>query len=186
MYIEKRRQLDPVEKAEMDMRMCERFMSLVTYRYAGTILLYAPKSIEIDVMPIAEAALASGRNVAFPRCYDNDEGIHLMSFHIVRSLDELEPGAYGIREPSQSLPLYDPKDSKNDVIIVPALAYDRQGYRLGYGGGYYDRFLAGFSGTKAGFAYSRSISPKLPRSRYDLPVDVIVTERRVTAIERRP
>ena len=184
LYIEKRRQIPAVEKAELDMRLCERFMALVTYRYADALLLYAPKPAEIDVMPIAESALASGRIVAFPRCDDREDGTHHMNFHIVTSLDQLEVGSYGIREPSGDLPIYDPGYSDKAVIIVPALSYDRMGYRLGYGGGYYDRFLSGFCGTRVGFAYSRFICPKLPRSRYDLPVDVLVTERRVSAIER--
>jgi len=183
-YIEKRKQIPHDEKLALDARLCERFMSLVTYRYADTVLLYAPKGSEIDVMPIAVNALESGRSVAFPRCKDTEDGIHHMDFHIVTSLDQLEPGAYGIREPMETLPIYEPGTSDKAVIIVPALAYDRFGYRLGYGGGYYDRFLSAFKGTRVGFAYSRFICPRLPKSRYDLPVDVLVTERRVTAIER--
>jgi len=185
-YIEKRKAIPAGEKAELDSRLCERFMALVTYRYADALLLYAPKAQEIDVMPIAESALEAGRTVAFPRCRDLEDGTHHMDFHIVTSLDQLEIGSYGIREPRPELPVYDPAvcDTTKSVIIVPALSYDRMGYRLGYGGGYYDRFLSHFKGARVGFAYSRFVCQKLPRSRYDLPVDVLVTERRVTAIER--
>ena len=135
-------------------------------------------------MPIAVSALEAGRTVAFPRCRNLEDGTHHMDFHIVTSLDQLEIGSYGIREPFADLPIYDVTASEKAVIIVPALSYDRMGFRLGYGGGYYDRYLSDFKGTRVGFAYSRFVCPKLPRSRYDLPVDVLVTERRVTAIER--
>ncbi len=185
-FIEKRKALPKATRDELDAKLRERFLALVTYRYADILLLYAPKEYEIDVMPIAYAALEAGKKIAFPRCFDTPDGTHRMAFHIVSSPDELVVGAYGIREPLPDMPLYDKHSGENAVIIVPALSYDRKGYRLGYGGGYYDRFLPGFHGTTVGLVYCDFMKGDLPKSRYDLPVDVVINERKVTAVERRP
>ncbi len=188
-YTEKRRALEPAEKAALDHTLCERFLSLVTYRYCDLLLLYAPKKIEVDVLPIARAALAAGKTVAFPRCDSvPDAGApgpaaHTMTFRAVRSLDQLEPGSYGLLEPPEELPAVRASACQAPVIVIPALVYDRMGYRLGYGGGYYDRYLADFPGRKVGLIYSAFLCDRLPRSRYDLSADILVTERGVTALK---
>jgi 5-formyltetrahydrofolate cyclo-ligase len=82
-------------------------------------------------------------------------------------------------EPDASLPAFTPEtaESANVVCIVPAVVFDKKGYRIGYGGGYYDRYLAGFRGTKIGFAYRDFIVNSVPHGRFDLTVDVMITER---------
>ncbi|MFA6948642.1 MAG: 5-formyltetrahydrofolate cyclo-ligase, partial [Eubacteriales bacterium] len=147
-FLEKRRSIPAELKAEYDEAVCRRFMSLVTYRYAEAILMYAPKGSEIDVTSIARHALECGKIVAYPRC---DSTRCTMDYHIVTSLEQLEKGSYGIFEPSASLPVYNPRSYKNAACIIPALVYDRSGYRLGYGKGYYDRYLTAFTGVKTGF-----------------------------------
>lgn len=169
-----RRALDPGLKVEFDAKICEAFISSATYRYAAVLLLYAPKSEEVDVMPIARKALADGKKVAFPRCIT---GTHDMNFHFVEDLDRLEPGAYGLFEPPASFEIYDRASTPPAACVVPALVYDKRGYRLGYGKGYYDRYLGSFTGSKVGLVYSSFIVDEVPRGRFDLSVDFIVTER---------
>lgn len=173
-YRELRLALDPAVKAKMDAKICETFTLSATYRYAAVLLLYAPKSDEVDVLPIAKKALVDGKKVAFPRCFSDT---HDMDFHFVENLDQLERGAYGLLEPPDSLPIYDRASILSAACIVPALVYDKKGFRLGYGKGYYDRYLGSFSGAKVGLIYDSFIIDEVPRGRFDLSVDFIVTER---------
>ncbi|MBR6514443.1 MAG: 5-formyltetrahydrofolate cyclo-ligase [Clostridia bacterium] len=176
-----RKAMDPALKSAYDSKICHRFMSLASYRFADALLLYAPLTGEIDIMPIAQDALKRGKTVAFPRCNPNE---HTMTYYIVSSLDQLKEGSYGIREPDPSLPVYDPlkRKGENSVCFVPALAFDRLGYRIGYGKGYYDRYLSGFGGARMGVGYSACVVEQLPRGRYDTAVDFLVTEKGVITI----
>lgn len=178
-YMEKRGCMPKDLRTAYDDKICERFMALVTYRYADALLMYAPRSHEINVNKIALHALNSGKTVAYPKC---DTTGSTMQYYIVKSLDQLESGAYGIMEPSDNLPVYNVKSTYKSVCLVPALVYDKCGYRLGYGKGYYDRYLAAFNGAKVGLVYNDFIVPHVPRGRYDLAVDVLVTEKGVKAL----
>ncbi len=181
-YKERRRAIPREEKQARDDRICRLFLSSITYRYAKILLLYAPTGDEIDIMPIARRALADGKAVAFPRCRPAE---CRMDYHFITSEDELKPGAYGIREPDEALPLYDPTAAPADdhpVCIVPGLVFDTEGYRIGYGKGYYDRYLVDFCGVRIGTVYSDFVLPRLVRGRFDLAVDVLVTEKGVRAV----
>ncbi|MBQ4562535.1 MAG: 5-formyltetrahydrofolate cyclo-ligase [Clostridia bacterium] len=176
-----RREMDPKLKELCDRKICQRFMSLASYRFADTLLLYAPLKYEIDIMPIADDAIKRGKTVAFPLC---DPVNHTMVYHIISDLSDLKEGSYGIREPDSSKPVYDPKSHKNgnSVCFVPGLVFDRNGYRIGYGKGFYDRYLSLFSGSKMGVEYSSCVVDTLPRGRFDTAVDFLVTEKGVITI----
>lgn len=170
----------PDKKLAMDAKICNTFTSLATYRYAAVLLMYAPKSDEVNIFSIAERALADGKQIAFPRCRPET---HDMDYHFVTSLDQLEKGAYGLLEPPSELPVYDRESTLPSACIVPALVYDKGGYRLGYGKGYYDRYLGLYLGSKVGMIYSDYIIDRLPRGRFDLNVDFIVTEKGIRVVE---
>ena len=176
-YLEKRRAIDHDEKVSRDSKICVCAMSLASYRYAEYILLYAPTDDEVDILPVAEDALKKGKRVAFPRC--NTEN-HTMNYHIINSLDDLKPDSYGIREPDESLPIYDRKaDGSKAICFVPGLVYDKRGYRLGYGKGFYDRYLSEFSGNIIGVVYSDFILDEVPRGRFDVNIKILLTEKGV-------
>ncbi len=180
-YIAEREKLGVEEKARRDDAICSVAKGLVSFRYAEYVLLYAATEGEIDVYKIAEYAWEQGKKVAFPRC---DVATHTMKYHVVGSLDELRPDSYGIREPSEDLPVFSPEDvTGSAVCFVPGLVYDRAGYRLGYGKGFYDRYLSAFSGCKIGVVYSDFILPNVPRGRYDVTVDILLTEKGVRALK---
>ena len=173
----------PDVKVKMDEKICNTFLSLATYRYASVLLMYAPKSDEVNIFPIAERALADGKQIAFPRCKPET---HDMDYHYITSLDQLKKGSYGLLEPTPELPIYDFRESKAPAAcIVPALVYDKHGYRLGYGKGYYDRYLGNYSGSKVGMIYSDYIIDSLPRGRFDLNVDFIVTEKGLRVVDTK-
>lgn len=172
-FKEARRSMLPEEKADKDRRILERLINLPEYRQAELVLTYVSTAIEVDTRALIERALADGKRVAVPRC--TPEKID-MKFYLIGGLDELEPGAFGVLEPdpqrSRELRRYD-----RSVCVLPGLGFDLQGYRLGYGKGYYDRFLARYHGKNVGVCYNICMKTLLPHGRYDKMVDVLVTEK---------
>lgn len=176
-YKERRRLMDRDEKAARDAAICKAAEGLVSFRYAEYVLLYAATPDEIDVSGIAKCAFEKGKKVLFPRC---DKKTHTMEYHIVSSLDELKIDSFGIAEPDESAPKYDAaNDTAAAVCFVPGLVYDRAGYRLGYGKGFYDRYLSAFSGCSIGVVYSDYILNEVPRGHFDVSVDILLTEKGV-------
>ena len=180
-YLQKRRAIAPEEKKLRDEKIAKLFLSSITYRYSRAVLLYAALEDEIDISDIAKAALASGKTVAYPKCNSAD---NTMEYRIIKSLDDLAPGTFDILEPRDECPVYDAARAQADhaVCIVPGVVFDTQGYRIGYGRGFYDRFLNGFAGVKVGLVYSDFILKTIPRGRFDLACDVMVSEKGVKAI----
>ena len=176
-----RRSMAPQDKAERDARIRRRLRRLYQYPRARTILCYVSKSIEVDTSGIIQDALAAGKRVAVPRCI---EGTRLMEFYLIRSMDDMEKGSFGVMEPivSRCKKL---TDFRRSICIVPALGYDLEGYRLGYGGGYYDRFLSSYRGLKVGAIYSACVHSRLPRGKFDVPVAVLLTEDSLRNIRRQ-
>jgi len=176
-YLEKRKSMSEEERLRRDAKICEIAQGLVSFRHAEVVLFYAPTRYEIDIMPLVETALARGKQVAFPRC--NTEN-HSMQYHFVTNVDQLAPDAYNIREPAPELPVYDyANDPRTAICFVPGAVYDKGGYRIGYGKGYYDRYLNRFSGCKIGVIYSDFITTRVPRGRYDIAADILLTEKGV-------
>lgn len=167
--------IDPAEKAARDAAICRAATSLASYRFAEYVLMYAPTDEEIDIMPVALDALEKGKNIAFPRCHPETR---TMDYHIVSSPEDLEEGYFGIMEPSPELPVFDPS-SHGAVCFVPGLVYDTAGYRLGYGKGFYDRYLTSYGGNAIGVVYSDFIVPSVPRGRFDVTVKILLTEKGV-------
>jgi len=185
-YKQLRLQMPMEERQRRDESICRVAESLVSFRYAEFVLLYAATQGEIDVSAIAQTALEKGKTVLFPRC---DKKTHTMKYHSVRSLDELAVDSYGILEPPEENPVYDVENEKGSAVcFVPGLVYDRAGFRLGYGKGFYDRYLSSFSGCTIGVVYSDYILREVPRGRYDVSVDILLTEKgvRVTRDTGKP
>ncbi len=180
MYIEKRRSMPSEDKKRIDNEICEKMISSVTYRYADVILAYMPKEDEIDITPVLQKALDDKKKLAFPVC---EPETRKMTFHFVDSLSDLQESTYGIKEPSpdKEMYTYDKYVKSSVVCVVPAIVYDKKGYRIGYGGGYYDRYLSSFKGTTLGIAYYDFILKLVPRGRFDFAVDVLLSERGIYA-----
>lgn len=177
-----RRGLSPQQKARMDAAIARRVTSLWQYKRQRLLLTYVSTPIEVDTTAIIRRALADGKQVAVPRCVPNTR---LMEFYRIESLDELEPGTFGVLEPRPN-PERLLTETGKGLCLVPALCYDWKGFRLGYGKGYYDRFLAGFGGHMVGICYSNCIRRSLPHGRYDRPVELLVTDRYLRRTDREP
>lgn len=158
------------KKAYSDM-LCKNVAMLEDYKSADTVLLYFPTRSEPDLTPLADIAWRDGKQVAFP--ISRTDTLTL-DFRTARTLSELCTGAYGIFEPQDNAPRAE--ITERTLCLVPALAIDRDGYRLGYGKGYYDRFLADFCGRAVSALHSSLVCERLPRNNTDIPIYTIITE----------
>lgn len=166
------------DKADKDNSICRAFLDSKIYKAADEILCYCSFGSEIDTAKIISAALRDGKKLFLPKCTDKNGS---MLFYRVINTDNLVKGTYGISEPDTEIcePAY---NFENALCVVPGLSFDRNGHRLGYGKGYYDRFLEKFTIKSAGLCYNNLISDSLPAEKYDLPVDYIFTETEVIKV----
>lgn len=173
-YKQRRRDMDPAEKRDKDARILKFMLQMLAYRRAGTLLCFVSLPSEVDTHNLIRAALDERKTVAVPYCV---EGSRDMRFYVINSLEELVPRTFGVLEPvpERCKLLTDFKDS---FCVVPGLAFDFRGYRLGYGGGYYDRFLSGRTAVAtAGVCYGNCLRRSLVHGRYDVACDYLVTDR---------
>lgn len=175
-----RAEMDPEVRAACDSRIAERVRRLWQYRRAHQVLVYVSTPIEVDTRRIIRHALADGKRVAVPRCVPDTRQ---MEFYYINSLDELSPGSFGVDEP-QPLPENLVTDLSEGLCIIPAFCYDHTGYRLGYGKGYYDRFLPLFGGSLIGICYSSCVRRHLPHGRFDRSAELLVTENYIRRTDR--
>ena len=167
-----RASLSAEERSEWNGRICDTILRSDAFLSCRTLLCYSPVRGEIDLTPVVEQALSMGKQVAFPVSHTEN---YTLTFHPVHSLQELRTGAYQIPEPNGTIPAI--ADFSDALCLVPALAFDRDGFRLGYGKGYYDRFLAVFGGHAVGAVYTACLWDRLPRHDTDRSVDQIFTEK---------
>jgi len=148
----------------------KRVTELKEFMKARTVMTYYSVKREPDTLKIAKYAMVEGKTVAFPKCY----GGGVMEARAVSNFDELKPAVLGIPAPSDNSPVI-PHEAL-DIIIVPALAYDINGYRLGYGGGYYDRYLKGINAFTVGLTRERLMQTGHPVDFHDIAVKCVITE----------
>lgn len=181
-FIGKRKALMQNEKARLDKLVFKNSVNLPQYKQSDAVLIYVSSEIEVDTTKIISDSLKLGKIVASPKCVNADGE---MTFKIIHSENDFVRGMYGISEPKESCPDFN-GDFKRSVCFVPALAFDSFGYRLGYGKGYYDRFLKNFGGISVGLCYSDFLVDVLPVNSYDINVDFVVTENAAAKISQRP
>ena len=164
------------ERREMSRLICSRLLSLESFGESAAVFCFVSAKSEPETRPFIEASLSAGKKTACPRCTGKDG---LMDFYYITCLSQLVPGSFGIYEPDASVCVRAcaPFDG---LCVVPALAFDLHGGRLGYGGGYYDRFLGRFGGTAVGICFDDFVSDEtLPSEPTDRRVQYVVTEKRV-------
>ena len=149
----------------------KRLASLPEYRAAKTVLAFASTAAEPDIWPFLRRVLADGNRLALPVCI----GLGVMEFRVVTGLDRLIPGRYGILEPTGEYTLVPPEAI--GFAVIPCVTCNRAGDRLGHGGGYYDRFLAVYTGPAAVLCPEALTREDIPIGPLDRPVSIVVTER---------
>ena len=173
---QKRAEMDKGIKMERDGKICDYIINSMSFKYADVLLMFCPTDEEIDIMPLFDAAKRNGKRVAFPNCF----GKGIMKFYYVDDLTMLKEGKYGIKAPDEGEEF---DTSAHPLCIVPCLAATKKGTRLGYGGGFYDRFLHKFEGISMCVQYDEFVTDDLPQEkRYDKKFDVLVTESGVCVI----
>lgn len=167
-----RNNLPAEKKQQLDLILQEKFLQIEEYKNTKTLLAFVSKDIEINTETIIKQALADGKTLALPKCKEEN----LMDFYIVNHLSQLKEGYYGLLEP-------DPEkctmlsDTTDTICLVPGLSFDREGYRIGFGKGYYDRFLLDYKGVTVGMCYAKCVQESLPKGYYDRPIDILITEK---------
>lgn len=157
-------------REKWDRQIAGHLQALGIYQESSKVSVYLSFGWEIDTWAVVDDLLLKGRDVYVPVVQKRPRALIPTLF---TSRQELEQKAFGMAEPPWGSPVLDPR--KLDLIIVPGLAFSKEGYRLGYGGGYYDRFLAETAAVSVGLIYSRFLQ-QVPRDEWDQPVDLIVTE----------
>jgi 5-formyltetrahydrofolate cyclo-ligase len=184
MALRKRQSLDPEELAAQSSLVAVNLLALKEYAGARLIVSYCAKDDEVQTRTIIDQALNDGKRVAV---IVTDVPSKTLGFSEIESYDEdLAPGTFGILEPRQGR-LRPVSLAEADLVLVPLVAWDEKGQRLGYGAGYFDRALAGARRTtKVGLGLESQRLPNIPTSRHDIPLDIVVTEKRVVRPPRRP
>lgn len=175
-----RKEISIESKCLLDSALFSNIASHPEFLNAKTVLCYYPVKSEPNILPLIRHALLKGKKVAFPISHPESS---TLTFHVVDSLSDLSVGTYDIPEPPTDAQQV--CDFRNSICIVPALAYDGKGNRLGYGRGYYDRFLKDFDGVSVLPIYSLLFSDLLPTDENDQKVDIIITEEGVAYVNER-
>lgn len=150
-------------------RLPERFLALPQVEKARAVLLFDGVGTEPDTRPLLRALLRSGRQAVYPVCLPGNR----LELRLISSEADLLPGRFRIPAPGPGCPLVPPEEV--DAALIPHVLCDRENYRLGHGGGYYDRFLAEFSGFSVCFCPPERLVDRLPRDGFDRPVDLVLT-----------
>ena len=164
---EKKRAMTEPEIREASARLSELFAASEAYLQAKSIYGYLPYNQEVRTVPMLEQALRDGKRVAVPKCYGDE-----MRFLWMEDLTKVEKGYAGIPEPIADGPV---ADDQTALVLMPGLAFDPEGHRIGYGGGFYDRFLAKEpEHPTLALCYAFQMLPKLETEEFDIPVDCVL------------
>lgn len=157
--------------------ICKKILASDEYKTADVILSYMPLPQETDIFPLTKQALADGKKVFIPRVYPNEKS-PVIKFHEFSSSLINENGSYGIKEPSETSPEFSfSSPNEKILILVPGVAFTKDGKRLGHGKAYYDCFLSKIPAekkiTKAGVCFSFQITEEIPYEKHDILMDMI-------------
>lgn len=165
-------------KRNKDEIILNHIIQLKEYKECETLFTYVSVEGEIDTKKLISFALNDNKKVAVPKCISETE----MEFYYIKSLKDLELGAYSLLEPKAELEKA--TEQNKGFMLVPALSADIFGYRVGYGGGYYDRFLKTFSGTTVVTCYENEVFFKSPKNKYDVRCCYLITDKTVRKTKR--
>lgn len=167
---EKRKALSPASYAKKCTEIQKRLEALPQWQNARTLLLYVSTEEEVDTRRLIHDALDKNRHIFVPKM--NGDTLVICP---LRDWDDLKPGGFGIMEPCEILEEAHPEAM--DLILVPGIAFDHQGHRLGFGRGFYDKLLKRTKGYKVGLAFHEQMVEKLPIEEHDVPLDLIITDQ---------
>ena len=153
----------------------DQLFQTLEWKHAKTVGVTVSIFPEVDTYGIIEKGWESGKQIAVPKCFPETR---TMRFYVITNFDQLEKGYFGLYEPVIDEAEEIPKTAI-DLLLVPGVGFTKQGFRLGMGGGYYDRFLTDFSGNTVSLCFTEQFLPTLPLEPHDRPVQKIITETTV-------
>ena len=171
---DKRKELDSSTKAKWDAEIFEELVSGEFYKNSRVIFVYVSFGGEVDTIKFIQKAINDGKTICVPKVISKAEG---MEAYVIKSLDDLEKGFYDIPEPKNGTLLMTPE--KIDLLVMPGVAFDLSNRRIGYGGGFYDRFLRRISGNtpKIALSYSFQVFESIPCDEFDEKIDLLITNK---------
>lgn len=169
----RRKSLQGIEKSAKDTAITKKLLDLDKVRKVSVVLPFVSTKDEVDTSDFIAECIKNGKTVAVPRCKDECN----MEFCVITSFSDLEKGMYGIYEPKVHCTVIKAEDITDSVLIVPGLCFNNDGFRLGYGKGYYDRFISRYKGYSIGVCYKEFLTDEIPTDEYDKPVDTVITDR---------
>lgn len=156
---------------EASKTICDAIRQLPEYQQAKTVFCFVSMERELNTSTLLDAILADGKTLVVPRVL----AMGKMALHPITSLDTLKKSRFGIPEPAEDTPTVSPQDV--DFTVVPCLSATLAGARLGRGGGFYDRFLADYTGNTALVCFHQLLSESVPMDSWDVTLPVVVTEK---------
>lgn len=175
---EMRRALTPAEVTEKSTAIQKRLFSLDAFKSARNVCTFISAFKEPDTVEIIKALLGEGKGVIVPITHT---GTNTLSLSYVEDFGDLKTGAFGILEPSV---IKSAQENDIDAVLVPGLAFDRSGGRMGFGKGYYDRLLENTGAVKIGLCYDFQLFDTIPTEEHDVPMDIIITEKEILYREK--
>lgn len=167
------KELNTIEKEAEEHQLYTRLFESEYWKKADSIAMTMSQDFEINTQPIMEEAWKDHKKVLLPRAKKG----RVMDFVLYTPETALEMSSFGILEPAAHLPAVEKEDI--DLIIVPGLAYSQDGYRIGFGGGYYDRFLADYNGLKISLVLKIQQMDEWTPETFDIPLDALITKDRI-------
>lgn len=162
-----KRQMTESEIAEKSEKLRALFTATAAYRDSSSIYGYMSYNQEVRTLPILEQALREGKRVAIPKCYGKE-----MRFIFIEDLSATKKSSFGIPEPVADGPV---ADDPTALVLMPGLAFDLEGHRIGYGGGFYDKFLAAEPDhPKVALCFDFQVVEQLQTEEFDIPVDLVL------------
>lgn len=161
-------------KEAADAEIAKKIISLPEYKSAETVFCFVSMPGEINTRPVIINALDAGKTVCVPKCSDKPGIMHCFE---IKSYDDLEAGKFGIREPKKGCRLVPPDEI--DFAVVPCCAAGRSGQRLGFGGGYYDRYLEHADFPRALICRERIMLDEVPEDEHDLRFGIVISEEKI-------
>jgi 5-formyltetrahydrofolate cyclo-ligase len=172
-------QLNQIDYKKRSLLIAEALFASKEWLEASTIAVTVSRFPEVNTKPIIEKAWEQGKRIAVPRCLANTKQL---DFRRITSHDQVEEGFFGLSEPIASR-TEEANSNEFDLVLVPGLVYSCKGYRIGFGGGYYDRFLSQIDRNTISLAFSEQVVSSIPIEQYDLPVNKVITEDGVVYCE---
>jgi len=156
------------DKEKLDNIIFNKIVSLKEYKKSNLILTYVSLKEEVDTIELIKHSLNRGKQVAVPKCEGND-----IVFYYINNLYDLEEGKFGILEPKTNEVV---NKFDNSICIIPGIVFDKENNRIGYGKGFYDRFLENYNGIKIGLTYTECMCDKIDEDKNDIKMDITIKD----------